>query len=151
MYNSKRQCIEVIMRLQKLSCPNVQCVPESCIKVNSTHKKSCTLLWKEQYITCLYIVHLRHTRLFFVLQWTPQTFNHHLRTDQEVSYPQWSQKLFQVVLEFLLFTLFAWLYFPINTRKYLLYSFYKIKTKYLLLFGQNPTKSEQPLNEVRVP
>ena len=27
------------MRLQKLSCPNVQCVPESCIKVNSTQKK----------------------------------------------------------------------------------------------------------------
>ena len=136
MYNSsKQQCIEVIMWLQKLSCPNVQCVPESCIKVNSTHKKSCTLLWKEQYITCLYIVHLRHTRLFFVLHWTPQTFNHHLGTDQEVTYPQWSQKLFQVALEhwnsYFLHLLLGFVFLKIPGITHYIYSFYKIKTKYL--------------------
>ena len=139
MYNSsKQQCIEVIMRLQKLSCPNVQCVPESCIKVNSTHKKSCTLLWKEQYITCLYIVYIWGIPDYFSASLNPANIQSSSQNRSRSNLPTMKSKTFSCCIG-ITFTLFTWLCFPKNTRNYILYSFYKIKTKYLLLFGQNPS------------
>ena len=50
--------------------------------------------------------------------------------------PTMKSKTFSSCIGILTSTLFTWLCFPKNTRNYLLY--YKIKTKYLSLFGQNP-------------
>ena len=115
-----------------------QCVPESCIKVNSTQKKLYLVVKRAVYNMPIHSTFEAY-QIIFRASVNTANIRSSSQNRSRSNLPTMKSKTFQVALEFLLHTLFTWLCFPKSTRNYLLYSFYKIKTKYLSLSGQNPS------------
>ena len=122
------------MRLQKLSCPNVQCVPESCIKVNSTQKKLYLVVKRAVYNMPIHSTFEAYQIIFRASVNTANIQSSSQNRSRSNLPTMKSKTIFKLhwnsyFLHFLLGFVFLK-----NTRNYLSYSFYKIKAKYLLFF-----------------